>query len=182
MMLRRLSALLLGCALLVAPALVLAVDDPSEMLPNPQEEARAEAIGSQLRCLVCQNESIEDSSAGLARDLRRVVREHVAKGESNSQIMAWMVQRYGNFIRLSPPFSLGTLLLWSMPLLALLLGLGIAFFSYRTRRTTPAAPPPLTAEEKVRLASLAKNASQPDTGRPDTDQPDNGHPDKGPSA
>lgn len=182
MMLRRLSALLLGCALLVAPALVLAVDDPSEMLPNPQEEARAEAIGSQLRCLVCQNESIEDSSAGLARDLRRVVREHVAKGESNSQIMAWMVQRYGNFIRLSPPFSLGTLLLWSMPVLALLLGLGIAFFSYRTRRTTPAAPPPLTAEEKARLASLAKNAGQPDTGRPDTDQPDNGHPDKGPSA
>ncbi|NHO28704.1 cytochrome c-type biogenesis protein CcmH [Acetobacter farinalis] len=182
MMLRRLSALLLGCALLVAPALVLAVDDPSEMLPNPQEEARAEAIGSQLRCLVCQNESIEDSSAGLARDLRRVVREHVAKGESNSQIMAWMVQRYGNFIRLSPPFSLGTLLLWSMPVLALLLGLGIAFFSYRTRRTTPAAPPPLTAEEKARLASLAKNAGQHDTGRPDTDQPDNGHTDKGPSA
>ncbi|OUI91951.1 cytochrome c-type biogenesis protein [Acetobacter persici] len=157
MMLRCLSALFLGCALLLAPVLVLAVDDPSEMLPNPQEEARAEAIGSQLRCLVCQNESIEDSSAGLARDLRRVVREHVAKGESNRQIMDWMVNRYGNFIRLSPPLSIGTLLLWSMPALALLLGLTIAFFSYRRRRTAPVAPPPLTAEEKARLADLTKD-------------------------
>nr|WP_272930573.1 cytochrome c-type biogenesis protein [Acetobacter persici] len=157
MMLRRLSALFLGCALLLAPVLVLAVDDPSEMLPNPQEEARAEAIGSQLRCLVCQNESIEDSSAGLARDLRRVVREHVAKGESNRQIMDWMVNRYGNFIRLSPPLSIGTLLLWSMPALALLLGLTIAFFSYRRRHTAPVAPPPLTAEEKARLADLTKD-------------------------
>lgn len=157
MMLRRLSALFLGCALLLAPVLVLAVDDPSEMLPNPQEEARAEAIGSQLRCLVCQNESIEDSSAGLARDLRRVVREHVAKGESNRQIMDWMVNRYGNFIRLSPPLSIGTLLLWSMPVLALLLGLTTAFFAYRRRSAAPVAPPPLTAEEKARLADLTKD-------------------------
>ncbi|OUJ07152.1 cytochrome c-type biogenesis protein [Acetobacter malorum] len=157
MMLRRLSALFLGCALLLAPVLVLAVDDPSEMLPNPQEEARAETIGSQLRCLVCQNESIEDSSAGLARDLRRVVREHVAKGESNRQIMDWMVNRYGNFIRLSPPLSIGTLLLWSMPVLALLLGLTTAFFAYRRRNAAPAAPPPLTAEEKARLADLTKD-------------------------
>lgn len=157
MMLRRLSALFLGCALLLAPVLVLAVDDPAEMLPNPQEEARAEAIGSQLRCLVCQNESIEDSSAGLARDLRRVVREHVAKGESNRQIMDWMVNRYGNFIRLSPPLSIGTLLLWSMPVLALLLGLTTTFFAYRRRNAAPAAPPPLTAEEKARLADLTKD-------------------------
>ena len=157
MMLRRLSALFLGCALLLAPVLVLAVDDPSEMLPNPQEEARAEAIGSQLRCLVCQNESTEDSSAGLARDLRRVLREHVARGGTNRQIMDWMVNRYGNFIRLSPPLSIGTLLLWSMPALALLLGLTIAFFSYRRRRTAPVAPPPLTAEEKARLADLTKD-------------------------
>ena len=76
--------------LLLAPALARAVDSPSEMLPNPAQEARAEAIGSQLRCLVCQNESIEDSRADLARDLRHVVRVHVAAGESNRQIIAWI--------------------------------------------------------------------------------------------
>ncbi|MCP1230607.1 cytochrome c-type biogenesis protein CcmH [Acetobacter indonesiensis] len=152
-----LPALLVGVSILLAPVLVLAVDDPSEMLPDPKQEARAEAIGSQLRCLVCQNESIEDSGAGLARDLRKVVREHVAKGETDKQIMDWMVDRYGNFIRLSPPLSIGTLLLWSMPVLALLLGLATAFFAYRRRAAAPAAPPPLSDDEKARLAKLTKD-------------------------
>lgn len=154
---RMLPALLVGVSILLAPVLVLAVDDPSEMLPDPKQEARAEAIGSQLRCLVCQNESIEDSGAGLARDLRKVVREHVAKGETDKQIMDWMVDRYGNFIRLSPPLSIGTLLLWSMPVLALLLGLATAFFAYRRRAAAPAAPPPLSDDEKARLAKLTKD-------------------------
>jgi cytochrome c-type biogenesis protein CcmH len=86
-----------------------------------------------------------------------VVREHVAKGETNKQIMDWMVDRYGNFIRLSPPLSVGTLLLWSMPVLALLLGLTLAFFAYRRRAAAPAAPPPLSDEEKARLAKLTKD-------------------------
>lgn len=154
---RMLPALLVGVSILLAPVLVLAVDDPSEMLPDPKQEARAEAIGSQLRCLVCQNESIEDSGAGLARDLRKVVREHVAKGETDKQIMDWMVDRYGNFIRLSPPLSVGTFLLWSMPVLALLLGLTTAFFAYRRRAAAPAAPPPLSDDEKARLAKLTKD-------------------------
>lgn len=154
---RFLAASCIGFSLIAAPALVLAVDDPMEMLPNPKDEARAEAIGSQLRCLVCQNESIEDSSAGLARDLRRVVREHVAKGENNQQIMDWMVNRYGNFIRLKPAFSFSTLLLWSMPVLALLLGLVSAFIFYRRRAAAPPSPPPLTEEEKTRLAQLTKD-------------------------
>ncbi|WP_338331627.1 cytochrome c-type biogenesis protein [Acetobacter sp. LMG 32666] len=153
---RKLAALLVGLALMAAPALVLAVDDPSEMLANPQQEARAQAIGAQLRCLVCQNESIEDSSAGLARDLRRVVREHVAKGENNQQVMDWMVSRYGNFIRLRPALSVGTLLLWGMPVLALLMGVGTAFMFYRRRAAAP-PPPPLTEEEKARLARLTKD-------------------------
>ena len=153
---RKLAACLLGLLLTASPALVLAVDDPSEMLANPQQEARAQAIGAQLRCLVCQNESIEDSSAGLARDLRRVVREHVAKGEDNQQVMDWMVSRYGNFIRLKPAFSAGTLLLWAMPVLALLVGVGTAFAFYR-RRATAAPPPPLTEDEKARLARLTKD-------------------------
>src|ERR1700712_377965 len=107
-------------ALVSMPA--LAVDDPAEMLSNPAQEARAETIGAQLRCLVCQNESIDDSGADLARDLRRIVRVHVKDGESNQQIIGWMVERYGNFIRLRPPFNGMTMLLWIMPLLALALG------------------------------------------------------------
>lgn len=153
---RTLAALLAAMVLVLTPSFGLAVDDPAEMLPDPQAESRAEAIGAQLRCLVCQNESIEDSSAGLARDLRRVVREHVAKGESNQQIMDWMVSRYGAFIRLRPAFSLGTLLLWSMPALALLIGCAAAFVFYRRRATAP-PPPPLTEDEKARLASLTKD-------------------------
>ncbi len=128
-----------------------AVDDPQEMLANPAQEARAETIGAQLRCLVCQNESIEDSGADLARDLRHVVRVHVAAGESNRQIIAWMVQRYGNFIRLRPPLNTVTLLLWAMPVLALLGGAFAATAAWRTRRTTAA---PLTDAEQKRLSDL----------------------------
>lgn len=133
----------------------LAISDPAEMLPNPAQEARAENVGRQLRCLVCQNESIEDSGADLARDLRHVVRVHVAQGESNRQIIAWMVERYGNFIRLQPPFNAMTLLLWGMPLLALALGGMAAGFAWRTRRV---APPPLTESEHRRLADLLEHS------------------------
>ncbi|MCH4092575.1 MAG: cytochrome c-type biogenesis protein CcmH [Acetobacter sp.] len=128
-----------------------AVDDPSEMLPDPKQERQAEAIGAQLRCLVCQNESIEDSSAGLARDLRKVVREHVAKGENSQQVIDWMVARYGNFIRLSPPVTVATLLLWGMPVLALLVGIVSAVMIFR-RRTV--APTPLSEAEQARLREL----------------------------
>ena len=138
-------------ALLLVPVAGLAVSDPAEMLPNPAQETRAEAIGAQLRCLVCQNESIEDSGADLARDLRRVVRVHVSQGESNRQIIAWMVERYGNFIRLRPPLNAATLLLWAMPLLALVLGAMAAGFAWRTRRVVPA---PLSESEQRRLADL----------------------------
>ncbi|AZV38549.1 cytochrome c-type biogenesis protein CcmH [Komagataeibacter xylinus] len=152
--LRRGGLIALLACLLFAPLVALAVDDPSEMLPDPAQEQRAEAIGAQLRCLVCQNESIEDSSADLARDLRHVVREHVAKGESNQQIMDWMVNRYGNFIRLKPPFTIGTLLLWVMPLLALCIGIGIAWWTFRRPRAP--VPPPLSDEERRRLSDLTE--------------------------
>lgn len=132
----------------IVPA--LALDDPSEMLPDPAQEKRAAAIGAQLRCLVCQNESIEDSSAGLARDLRHVVREHVARGESDTQIMQWMTQRYGEFIRLKPRLSLSTVFLWSMPVLALILGFGAAWGMMRKRSSLT----PLDSDETERLARL----------------------------
>ena len=144
---RRLTAALTALVLLAAvPA--LAISDPKEMLPDPKQEARAEYVGSQLRCLVCQNESIEDSNADLAKDLRAIVRQRVAAGDSNQQIMDWMVARYGEFVRLKPPFMASTVLLWATPFLGLLAG-GLA--AWASRRRNPVAPAPLTAQEQARV-------------------------------
>jgi cytochrome c-type biogenesis protein CcmH len=139
------------CMSLAAGGPALAIADPSEMLPDPQQEARAEYIGSQLRCLVCQNESIEDSNADLARDLRRIVRQRVAAGQSNQQIMDWLVSKYGEFVRLKPPLMASTLLLWATPFLGLLAG-GLA--AWAGRRRFPGAPAPLTAAEQARVREL----------------------------
>ncbi len=148
---RRLAAVLL--MLLFAMPAAYAINDPAEMLRDPAQEARAEQIGRQLRCLVCQNESIEDSGADLAKDLRAIVRQRVTAGDTDKQIVAWMVARYGNFVRLRPPFNALTALLWLSPVLALGAGLGIALAS---RRARPAAPPPLSDAERERLASLTR--------------------------
>jgi len=129
----------------------LAISDPAEMLPNPQQEARAETVGRQLRCLVCQNESIEDSNADLARDLRRLVRVRIAAGDSDADATQWVVARYGDFVRLRPPVNAVTAVLWASPVLALLAGLGFALMARRRLMPTPA---PLTDAERTRLASL----------------------------
>lgn len=128
-----------------------AVSDPAEMLPDPAQEARATRLGRELRCLVCQNESIEDSGADLARDLRAIVRQRVVAGDSDAQVTGWLVQRYGNFVRLRPVFDVQTALLWLSPLLALGAGLGAALWS---RRRAPAPAAPLTDEERRRLDRL----------------------------
>jgi cytochrome c-type biogenesis protein CcmH len=142
------------CVLAVLAAMLSAnawaLDDPNEMLKNPAQEARAEAIGSQLRCLVCQNESIEESGADLARDLRAIVRQRVVAGDTDQQIIAWMVARYGQFVRLKPPLTLGTLLLWGTPVLGLLIGAAAVWLG-RSQRTPPA---PLTEAERAKLAEL----------------------------
>lgn len=148
---RRLVLWLLLAVSAASPA--RAVNDPAEMLPDPAAEARAQAIGRQLRCLVCQNESIEESHAELAGDLRRVVRARVASGESDAQVMDWVVARYGDFVRLRPPVNAATLLLWGSPVLAVLLGLGAAVLA---RRRTPVPPAPLTEAERARLADLTR--------------------------
>jgi len=135
--------------LLSTPA--FAVSDPAELLSNPQQERRAEAIGHQLRCLVCQNESVEDSDADLARDLRRIIRQRVVAGDSNQQVIAWMVARYGDFVRLRPPFEPITLLLWGAPVLALAFGTGAVLLA---RRRRPEPPAPLSDAERHRLADL----------------------------
>jgi cytochrome c-type biogenesis protein CcmH len=128
-----------------------AVSDPSEMLANPVLEHRAEAIGEQLRCLVCQNESVEQSDADLARDLRRIIRQRVVAGQSNQQVIAWMTARYGDFIRLRPPFEGRTLALWGAPVIALAVGAGVVLLA---RRRRPGAPAPLSAAERQRLMQL----------------------------
>jgi cytochrome c-type biogenesis protein CcmH len=130
-----------------------ALSDPSEMLPNKQQEARAESIGRQLRCLVCQNESIEDSRSDLARDLRRIVRERVAAGQSDKQIIDWMVSRYGQFVLLQPRFDWLTLLLWGSPVIALATGSAAVVL---TRRRDRGPPLPLSHEERVRLYDLTR--------------------------
>ena len=141
-------AFLVLLVLLAAPA--WAISDPAEMLPNPAQEARAEQVGRQLRCLVCQNESIEDSNADLARDLRRLVRQRIAAGDTDQQATEWVVARYGDFVRLRPPMNLMTAALWGSPVIAVLAGLAAAF----AFRRAPAPPPPLTDAERARLADL----------------------------
>lgn len=145
-------AILLLLLLSFSPA--LAISDPSEALPDKVQETRAVEIGRQLRCLVCQNESIEESGADLARDLRHIVRTHVAAGETETQITAWLVSRYGDFVRLRPPVNAGTILLWSSPVVFLLIGGGVVL---GLRRTRPVPPPPLSADEQRRLNRLMES-------------------------
>jgi cytochrome c-type biogenesis protein CcmH len=143
-----LLALLLG-ALHAAPA--LAISDPSEALRDPALENRAVTIGRQLRCLVCQNESIEDSGADLARDLRQIVRQRVVAGDDDATVVQYLVARYGDFVRLSPPFNAGTAALWASPVIALLLAAAAVLVRTRMQRPPPA---PLSPDEQARLRDL----------------------------
>ena len=145
---QRLACLGAGLILLAGPALAV---QPDEVMKDPALEARARALSSELRCMVCQNESIDDSEAPLARDIRILVRERIGKGESNDAVRAYLVSRYGDFILLKPPFKPETWLLWLSPALILGLGGGAAIIA---RRRAPGATPRLSAEEEARLAAL----------------------------
>jgi cytochrome c-type biogenesis protein CcmH len=148
----RLAAVLLFASLLAGPA--FAVSDPAELLPDRQQEQRAETLGHQLRCLVCQNESVEESNADLARDLRRIIRQRIVSGDSDQQVTDWMVARYGDFVRLRPPFNAMTFVLWGAPGLAVLAGIAAVLVA---RRRRPAPPEPLNEAERRRLADLLKS-------------------------
>lgn len=126
---------------------------PDELLEDPELEARARALGRELRCVVCQNQSIDDSNADLAQDFRRIVRERVMAGETDAEIRQYMVDRYGEFVLLKPPITAGTIILWAGPFAVLLLGAGIAFTTMRRRRDA-AEPDDLSPEERQRLARL----------------------------
>jgi cytochrome c-type biogenesis protein CcmH len=148
-------------ALLLFPLAAYAVT-PGEMLADPALEARARAIAMELRCLVCQNQSIDDSDASLAKDLRVLVREKLKEGMSDAQVREFVHSRYGDFVLLRPPMKTGTLLLWSAPLLALLAGAAAIWAASRGRRrgALPAPAEALTAEERARLKALG--VSTPD--------------------
>ena len=135
----------------LAPSLARAVQ-PDEILPAPKLEARARAISAGLRCLVCQNQSIDDSKAELARDLRLLVRERLKLGETDEQVRAFLVNRYGNFILLKPPLDWETAFLWGMPALVLAAG-GITLL-FGLRRLQSASAAPLSQAERDRLAAL----------------------------
>jgi len=127
--------------------------EPDEILADAALEARARSLSAELRCLVCQNQSIDESNAPLARDLRILVRERLTAGESDSQIMDFIVERYGEFVLLRPRFSGATLLLWLSPLLILVAGIFLAR-SAMHRSAAAAAPEKLSTDDQARLANL----------------------------
>lgn len=149
----RLAGRFVMLMVLLLPAAGLAVSSPGDMLPDAAQEARARALGREIRCMVCQNQSIEDSEVTLARDLRLIVRERIAAGESDTQVKAFLHARYGDFVLLRPPFSWNTAFLWATPLVALLAGFAL-ILAARRRSAQPAPAAPLTEEERRRLAAL----------------------------
>ena len=143
--------ILIVLALLLLPLPAFAVD-PGERLADPKLEQRARDLSANLRCMVCQNQSIDDSNAELARDLRVLVRERIMSGDSDEQVINYVVSRYGEFVLLKPRLSAKTLMLWGAPGFLLLVGLGVAI-TYARGRNRP-EPKRLSDEEEARLGKL----------------------------
>jgi cytochrome c-type biogenesis protein CcmH len=155
------SALALALLLSAWTGGALAVE-PDEMLKDPVKEAEARAISAELRCLVCQGQSIDDSDAPLARDLRLLVRERVKAGDTRKQVMDFMVARYGDFILLRPRLNMRTLLLWTAPVILLIFGATAFFFVIWGRKGNKKnlSPPPLSEDEKARLADIMGSSAE----------------------
>ena len=147
---KRLLPIVAALALLAGPA---AAVNPDEQLADPKQEARALKLSQELRCVVCQNQSIDDSDAELARDLRLILRERIAAGDTDAQAMDHIVARYGSFVQLRPPLRLDTALLWFGPVLVLVLG-GIGAAVYVRGRSSTAAAGALDANEEAELARM----------------------------
>lgn len=143
----------------VGPSLAV---QPDEMMKDPSQEARARSLSRELRCMVCQNQSIDDSDAPLARDLRLLVRERIGAGDTDSQVIDFLIARYGSFVLLKPPFEPQTFALWLLPPLALGIGAVLLLISARRRRGAGNAGvetsvPPLSSEEQAKLAEIIDN-------------------------
>lgn len=146
----RVPLALFTALLLAAPAAAVL---PSEQLADPALEARARTISTGIRCVVCQNQSIDDSDATLAHDLRVIVRERLVAGDNDAQTVKYLVDRYGHYVLLKPPFERATLLLWLGPLVFVALGLA-ALFAFITRGRSRHAAPPLDDTETARIDAL----------------------------
>ncbi len=154
MTMRRVFLLVLALVL-SAPAFSWAAVQPDEMLQNPALEARARTLSQQLRCMVCQNESIDDSDAPLAHDLRVLVRERLQAGDSDAQVLDFLVARYGEFVLLKPRLSWRTAILWGLPPGLLLGGLALLVAAAARRRGDVQQPTPdLTPAERARLKKI----------------------------
>ena len=160
---RRLRMVLLVMPMLLVSSVAMAVQ-PDEILPDPALESRARALSAELRCVVCQNQSIDDSNAPLARDLRLLVRERLIAGDSDAQVKAFVVERYGTFVLLKPPFDGRTLLLWLTPLI-ILIGATVLIGRYvmraRNADSAPVAVAGLTRDEEERLNALLQDDHAP---------------------
>jgi cytochrome c-type biogenesis protein CcmH len=143
---------LLGPLFAFLVSTVLLAVEAEEMLKDPMLEARARALSQTLRCMVCQNESIDESHAPLARDIRILVRERIAAGDTDTAVRDFLTARYGEFILLEPRLRPATALLWGLPILALLAAIAVAITAVMRRRSTASAP--LSAAEKRRLEAL----------------------------
>ncbi len=151
--------ILIALTALLISASAFAVE-PDERLPVPADEARAREVSKALRCVVCQNETIDDSHAELARDMRLLVRDRIKAGDSNEQVLAYMVQRYGDFVLLKPRMTPETYVLWFGPFLVLIIG-GVIVFR-RLRKAAPAAAPQaLSAEDAKALSEMTNKDTAP---------------------
>ena len=149
------AAAVLSLAVLPAHAVL-----PDEMLKDPALEKRARALSAELRCVVCQNQSIDDSTAPLARDLRIIVRERLTAGDSDSQVIDFVVARYGNFVLLRPPVQTNTFFLWFGPAMLLVLALvGFGALMRRRSKAAPTAPEDLSKQERDRLNQILKQGT-----------------------
>ena len=144
--------LLLAVVLLLMAAPAFAVN-PDEVLADPALEARARALSAELRCMVCQNQSIDDSNADLAKDLRLLVRERIADGDSDEAVLSYIVSRYGEFVLLKPRVSMKTVLLWGAPVLLVLAG-GLSLLVFARKRAGKPTGSKLTADEQAKLSEL----------------------------
>ncbi len=149
-------SLLAAVFLLLVAGSALAVQ-PDEILTDPGLEGRARALSRELRCMVCQNQSIDDSDAPLARDLRILVRERLTAGDSDKQVIDFLVSRYGDFVLLKPPFAWRTALLWAVPPGLLVIGAAMLWSFARRRTASESSVPELTADEQRRLSAVMED-------------------------
>jgi cytochrome c-type biogenesis protein CcmH len=156
----KLLRLLILCVVLFDTHAALAVE-PDEVLADPALEARARAISRELRCMVCQNQSIDDSGAPLAHDLRVLVRERLKSGDNDQQVLDFLVARYGEFVLLKPPFEWRTALLWLTPFGVLTVGAIVLVAATKRRKgpTDPAADK-LSAAEEARISELMRSSGE----------------------